>query len=151
VLGTRSFAALAVVGVLAVAGCGGGDGSKSDVESKVNDICKDFNAKAAKLQKATDLKSFAKEGRKLVPEIQRTGNRLGTVKASEDVRKKYGDDYTKFVQNFVQTSAVFGSLLGFAEAGNQTAFNQASKEFDRLDKEGDRLAKKLSFDDCVSS
>jgi hypothetical protein len=148
----RAGAALAVAGVaagLVVSGCGGGD--ETSTKAQVNSICKDFEAKTKSLDSVTDLPGFATEGKKVVPELSKTFDKLKNVKASDDVVKKFKTDYTAFVQNFADTTAAFEAAVTAAEQGDQDTFDQAGAEITRLDKESDALAKKMGFDDCVSS
>jgi hypothetical protein len=141
-------AALAVVGAVALAGCGGG--SQADAAKQVNAICRDFDAKSAAVFKnITDMKSFAAEAPKLGPAITEAGKRLDNVKVSEDVRKKYGADYTRFVRNFAQTISAFADAVAAAQAGDAAAFRKASADGDRLDRAGKPLARKLGFTDCA--
>jgi hypothetical protein len=140
--------ALAVVGAVALPGCGGG--SKEDAAKQVNAICRDFNAKSAAVFKnITDMKSFATEAPKLGPAITEAGRRLDNVKVSEDVKKKYGADYTRFVQNFAQTITAFATAVAAAQAGDEAAFKKAVADGDRLDKEGKPIARKLGFTECA--
>ena len=144
-----SALALMASSVLA-AGCGKSD--KQKVTDEVNGICKDFRKDTSKLfDNVSNLEQFAKQGRKAIPAVDRTGRRLSTVKASKDVREDLGRDYTRFVATFQRTAAAFGAAVASAEARDRRKFNQYVNEIDRLDKQGNRQAKKLGFDECAKS
>jgi hypothetical protein len=141
---------LAASSLLAATGCGKSDRQK--VTDQVNDVCKDFSKDTGKLfDDVGSLKEFARQGRKAIPAVDRTGRRLATVKASDDVRKELGKDYTAFVANFQKTAAAFGRTVGAAEAGDRPKFKQYVTELDKLDNQGNRQAKQLGFDECAKS
>jgi ABC-type transporter Mla subunit MlaD len=145
-----ALALLMASSLLAATGCGKSD--KQKVTDDVNGICKDFRKDTSKLFDNVDnLKQFAKQGRKAIPAVDRTGRRLATVKASKDVREDLGKDYTRFVATFQRTAAAFGAAVASAEAGDKRKFNQYVNEIDRLDKQGNRQARKLGFDECAKS
>jgi hypothetical protein len=145
-----ALALVAAASLLASTGCGKSD--KQKVTDQVNGICKDFRKDTAKLfDNVGSLKEFARQGRKAIPAVDRTGRRLATVKASEDVRKDLGKGYTAFVATFQKTAAAFGAAVGAAEAGDRAKFKQYVNEIDKLDKQGNRQAKKLGFDECAKS
>ena len=145
-----AIALAAASSLLATTGCGKSDRQK--VTDQVNDICTDFRRDTGKLFDGVgSLKEFARQGRKAIPAVDRTGKRLATVKASDDVRKDLGKDYTAFVANFQNTAAAFGRAVGAAEAGDRTKFKQYVTQIDRLDKRGNRQARELGFDECAKS
>jgi hypothetical protein len=146
--GVAAFAVCAVAGGAAIAGCGGGDAN--DTKAQVNKICKDLDAKTTALNNVKDQQGFVTEGKKVIPELQKTLDKLNNVKANDEVRKKSGADYTKFVQNFADTGAAFQAMLAAAEAGDDAAFQQAQTQETKLSADGDALAKKLDFQDCIS-
>ena len=138
-----------VLAVVPVAACGGGSDSKEDLASDVNDICGELRKETRSLDKVKNMKSFAREGRRAVPAIQKAERDLKNVKGSEDLQKEYGDDYNKWLQSFLNTTTAFGAAIASAEQGNATAFRQFADEVDKLDKKADRQAKKLGFDECA--
>jgi hypothetical protein len=150
VLVVSALALMAASSLLAATGCGKSD--KQKVTDEVDGICKDFRKDTGKLfDNVGSLKEFARQGRKAIPAVDRTGRRLATVKASDDVRKDLGKDYTAFVANFQKTAAAFGAAVAAAEAGDRAKFKQYVKQIDRLDKQGNRQAKGLGFDECAKS
>ena len=147
----RAGAALAIVGMsaaLVATGCGGGD--EEDTQAQVNKICKDLENDTKALNSVESEEDFAAEGKKVTPKLDKALEDLQNVKANDDVRKKSGDDYTAFVQNFADTTGVFKQMIAAAEQGDSETFQAGGTELERLDKESDALAKKLGFDDCVS-
>jgi hypothetical protein len=150
VLVASALALLAGSSLLAATGCGKSD--KQKVVDHVNGICKDFRKDTSRLfNDAGSLREFALQGRKAIPAVDRTGKRLATVKASEDVRKDLGNQYTAFVANFQRTAAAFEAAVAAAQAGDKRKFNQYVDQIDRLDKRGNGQAKKLGFDACAKS
>jgi hypothetical protein len=150
VLVASALALLAGSSLLAAASCGKSD--KQKVVDDVNDICKDFRKDTSKLfNDAGSLREFATQGRKAIPAVDRTGKRLATVKASDDVRKDLGDQYTAFVANFQRTAAAFGAAVAAAQSGDKRKFSQYANQIDRLDERGNGQAKKLGFDECAKT
>ena len=146
------LSALAPLAASLLVGTGCGKSDKEKVTDEVNGICKDFRKDTSKLfDDVGSLKQFAKQGRKAIPAVDRTGRRLSTVKASDDVRKDLGKEYTVFVATFQKTAAAFGAAVASAEAGDKRKFNQYVNQIDRLDKQGNRQAKQLGFDECAKS
>jgi hypothetical protein len=133
--------------LLAVPGCG--ESNEDKFRSDVNSICKDLDKDTAALQKAGNLKEIAREGRKAVPAITRAEKRFKDLKAPKDVRDKFGNAYAAFVRTFLETTTNFGSLIVAAEQGDQATAERLAGEIDRLDKSGDKQAKKLGFDECA--
>jgi hypothetical protein len=138
---------VAVLSLFVVAGCGESD--KEKLQADVNAICEDLDNDTKALQKANDLKSIAREGRKAIPAITRAETRFKEVKGSEEATKDFGDDYTAFVATVLETSTRFGQLIVAAEQGDKDTANRLLREIDRLDKKGDRQAEKLGFDKCA--
>jgi hypothetical protein len=121
------------------------------VVDRVNTICTDFRKDTKPLFGRTQsLDDFASRARKAIPAIDRAGRRLATLKAPEKVRKDLGDDYTAFVATFQQQAVAVGAAIGAAEGGNKRQFDQVAHEFDKLDKQSDRQAKELGFNDCAN-
>ena len=144
----RAALALALPSLLTVAGCG--ESGKEDVQSDVNDICKDFRKETRPLFKDVDnFNEFAADGKKALPAVQKADRDLSQVKASEDVRRELGKEYTAFVHNFRQTAATFRGAIQAAEQGNAKAVQELAGEIERLDKESDSQARKLGFDECA--
>lgn len=147
----RSGAVLASLGIAAglFAGCGG---DEEDTASTVNGICKDFNEKTKNLENVdpADPASFAAEAKKAQPAIDETQKELEGVEANEETVKKLGDDYTKFITNFAQTNEIFKQTTAAAESEDLETYEAGLAELERLNTEGDELAKKLKFNDCVS-
>ena len=138
-----------VLAVVPVAACGGGSDSKEDLAKDVNDICGKLRKDTRSLDKAKTMKAFAREGRQAVPAIQKAERDLKNVKGSEDLQKEYGDDYSKWLNSFLQTTTAFGAAIASAEQGNAAAFKQFAGQVDKLDTKADRQAKKLGFDECA--
>jgi hypothetical protein len=150
VLAVSALALLAASSLLAATGCGKSD--KQKVVDEVNGICKDFRKDTSTLfNEAGSLREFATQGRKAIPAVDRTGKRLATVKASDDVRKDLGNQYTAFVANYQRTAAAFGAAVASAEAGDQRKFSEYVKRIDRLDERGNGQARKLGFAECAKS
>ena len=140
---------VSVLAVVPVAACGEGSDSKEDLAKDVNDICSELRAKTRSLNNVKDMKTFAREGRAAVPAIQKAERDLKNVKGSEDLQKEYGDDYTKWLQAFLNTTTAFGAAIASAEQGNEPAFKQFAGQVDKLDDRADAQAKKLNFDECA--
>jgi hypothetical protein len=138
-----------VLAVVPIAACGEGSDSKEDLASDVNDICGQLRKDTRALDKVKDMKTFAREGRKAVPAIQKAERDLKNVKGSEDLQKEYGDDYSKWLQAFLNTTTAFGAAIASAEQGNATAFRQFATQVDKLDTRADRQARKLGFEECA--
>jgi hypothetical protein len=150
VLVRSALALLMASSLLAATGCGKSD--KQKVTDEVNDICKDFRKDTSALfDDVRNLKQFAKQGRKAIPAVDRTGRRLASVKASKDVREDLGKEYTRFVATYQRTAAAFGAAVASAEARDRRKFKQYVSEIDRLDKLGNRQARQLGFDECAKS
>jgi hypothetical protein len=137
-----------VLAVLPVAACGGSD-SKEDLAKDVNGICEDLRKDTRAFDKADTMKEVAVQGRKAVPAIQKAERRLKNVKGTEDLQKEFGDEYSQWLQSFLQTTTAVGAAIASAEQDNEKAFTQFANEVDRLDKKADRQAKKLGFDECA--
>jgi len=150
-LASRARCAAAVVALpalLVAAGCG--ESGKEEVQSDVNAICKDFRTETKGLFENVDgLEGFASEGKKALPAVQKADRELTQIKASEDVRRELGDEYTAFVANFRRVAVAFRGAIQAAEQGNQTAVEEFGADIKRLDKESQRQARKLGFDDCA--
>jgi hypothetical protein len=148
----RLVTALALLPALFLAGAVG-CGGKSDKEKlaeDVNGICKDLEGKLKGLENANSLRQIGLEGKKLIPEVDRAGKRLGKVKAPASVKKDLGDDYTKFVATFRATAVAYGALVGAAEKNDQRSVQVLVRQLDQLNRAGDMQAKKLGFDECAS-
>ena len=148
---TRSSRWLVVsaLAVVPVAACGGGSDSKDDLAKDVNDICAELRQETRSLNNVKNMKTFAREGRAAVPAIQKAERELKNVKGSEDLQKEYGDDYTKWLQAFLNTTTAFGAAIATAEQGNRVAFRQFATQVDKLDDKADAQARKLGFDECA--
>jgi hypothetical protein len=146
----RSGAALPLVCALLLVGGCGGESDKEKLASDVNDICSDLENSLEGLESANSLRQIGRQGKKLIPEVDRATTRLARVKASGDVKKDLGDDYTKFVATFRATAIAYGALVGAAERNDQRSVQTLVGQLDQLDRQGDMQAKKLGFDDCAS-
>ena len=140
---------LSVLAIVPAAACGEGSNSKDELAMDVNGICSELRAKTRSLDDVKSMKAFAREGRQAVPAIQKAERDLKNVKGSEELQKEYGDEYSRWLQTFLQTTTAFGAAIASAEQGNETAFKQFANEVDRLDKKADAQAKKLDFDECA--
>ncbi len=138
-----------VFALVGAAGCGGSD--KESVQNDVNDICADFRKETKSLfeGQVESPEEFAAQGKKALPAIQKADRELTQVKASEDVRKELGTDYTRFVQNFRRTAQIFRVAIQAADQGNTKALGEFAQEIGRLDRESDAQARKLGFDECA--
>lgn len=141
---------LAVVPLLfLVASCGG----KSDEEKladDVNDICRDLERSLQGLRSAGSIQQMGRQGKRLIPAVDRAGKRLANVKASREVRRELGDDYLRFVATFRAQAIAYGAIVGAAEAGDQRSLRKLVGQLDELDRANDRRARDLGFDDCAS-
>jgi hypothetical protein len=143
-------AALSALPVLLLAG---GCGEKSDKEKladDVNVICRDLEGSLEGLEAAGSLQDVGRQGKRLIPSVDRAGKRLANVKASREVRRELGDEYLKFVATFRAQAIAYGAIVGAAESGDQRALQKLVNQLDQLDQANDRRAKRLGFDDCAS-
>ncbi len=146
----RVAAALTALPVVLLAG---GCGEKSDKEKladDVNSICRDLEGSLEGLESAGSLQQLGREGKRLIPAVDRAGKRLANVKGSREARRELGDDYLKFVATFRAQAIAYGALVGAAESGDQRALQKLVMQLDELDRANDQRAKQLGFDDCAS-
>ena len=146
----RLSVALAALALVAVFGACGGKSDKERLADDVNEICRDLKGSLEQLQSANSLEEIGRQGKRLIPEVDRAGKRLANVKASRDVRRELGDDYLKFVATFRAQAIAYGAIVAAAERNDQTSLQKLVAQLDQLDRANDRRAEDLGFDDCAS-
>lgn len=146
----RVVAALTAVFALFLLAACGGKSDKEKLADDVNDICRDLERSLKGLESAGSIQQIGRQGKRLIPAVDRAGKRLANVKASREVRRELGDDYLKFVATFRAQAIAYGAIVGAAEAGDRRSLQKLVTQLDELDRANDRRAKDLGFDDCAS-
>jgi hypothetical protein len=143
---SRIGAAGAAIFVLALAGCGGGKDSAHKAFAKQLDaICKDDNAKLAKLKipaKASDIPAYVSAA---VPIVQDEATRLGQLKAPSDQKA----NVTAAKGILAKQVSVAQRMAGLAASGDTAGIQKLINQNSNLHSDGQKLAKKMGSKECA--
>lgn len=134
------------------AGCGDGSkdngkaGSDSEFRSEVDNICKDTTTAVEGLDPSTPA-----DAKKVQAAIKDADKRLRELKVSEDVQKKFGDDYTAFYANFAKQAQLIDAYVTAVGEEDTATADEASGQLDALDKESTTIAKRMGLTECAKS
>jgi hypothetical protein len=141
--------ALAGVGTLMLAACGGSSGSTStnaaaSFTSKATAICDSVNNQIAALPKIHTNADALKVG---AQELSITGPAVTKMKALAAPSDKQSQ-FTKWTSNLSQSVAINTQLLASLKAGDQAKFNALAPQSKSLNVKGNALAKALGLSAC---
>jgi hypothetical protein len=147
---TGIWGALAVGAALAVTGCGGGSKSlnKSDLDAKVNKICKDTDAQQNKIKPPSDFATNPKAAADYLTAIQKVEkdgiSQLKGLKPDDSVKA----DYNAYLADNDHALALLDTALSKAKAKDASGLKDVQTLGNYLTNTVRPLEKKLGFTDC---
>jgi hypothetical protein len=143
---SRIGAAGAAISVLALAGCGGGkDSAHKAFASQLDAICKQDNAKLAKLtipQKASDIPAYVSAA---IPIVQDESTRLGQLKAPADQQANVQQAQGILAKQV----SVARQMSGLAASGDNAGIQRLINQNSGLHTQAQKLAKKMGSKECA--
>ena len=144
-------AALAILVVLALAGCGGGGGSsssrlsKSEFDSKANEICDTYQKKINDVQQPKNVNGIPGYIDKVLPIVEEGTSKLDDLKPPKDMEAKVNAWLS--IQNGQIDQAK--RLRAAAEKGDLAKVTKIANEADASNKRGNDLAREIGATTCA--
>ena len=140
----RLVLALAAVGLLA--GCGGGEErlSRAEFVSQADAVCRKYEARLDALGQPTNVEQLRSFADKALPIAKDGREELGDLNPPEELEETYdawlehGDDAIDIVER----------LRDAAADGDQAEIQRIAQDAERTDRESNRLAAELGFEQC---
>ena len=135
---------------VAAAGCGGGGGgskslTKAEYGSKLNQICKDYNAKVKEIGQPASIEELGTKGGKLLTEFEKAISKAEKLEPPSELK----DTADKFIVDARQLTDLLDKLIAAAKANDAATITQIGGKADALSKEGDRLGTELGAPACA--
>jgi hypothetical protein len=124
---------------LAVAGCGGGGNalSKAEYSAKLNQICKDLNAKNKEIGEPNSLDELVAKGPQLADEFQTAIDKAKKLKPPAELK----DAADRFISLSQQIHDKIDGLLDAAKKKDAKKLDEIGSSIDPLDKESNQIAR----------
>ena len=141
----------AVLGLLALAGCGSDDGgdrlSREAFVERASKICRDSNTRIEAIDEPEGLDDVAAFVDRATAELDKGLDELRDLKPPEELQA----DFDRFLALGARTRDVAGELKKAAAAGDEKELQAAGEKGDRIDAESDRVARRIGLDACAES
>jgi hypothetical protein len=143
-------ALLALLVVLFLAACGGGGGgssrlSKSEFDTKANEICDQFQKKLGKLDQPNDIKDVPAYLDKALPLLREGTSKLDDLNPPEELQSK-ADEWIQVLNDQVGQAE---SMKKAADKGDIGEVGRIANEADAKNKRGNQLAAQLGATACA--
>ena len=144
-------AVLATLIVLLLAACGGGGGggssrlSKSEFDSKANEICDKYQKKINDVPQPKNLKNIPAYIDKVLPIVEEGTSKLDDLQPPKDMQSKV-DAWVTIQKGQVDQAK---RLKAAAEKGDFAAVTKIANEADASNKRGNDLAREIGATSCA--
>jgi hypothetical protein len=139
---------LATICLLAVAaGCGGGDGERSDWAEGANAACREANAEAEEIPEPETPEQVTAAVQRFAGVARRLNARLRALRPAPDERERAD----RMVAAYARVIPILQGMADALRQGDQPTFQMLQTRARELGSEGDRLANMLGANDCVYS
>ena len=133
---------------LAAAGCGGGGSktlSKEEYGSKLNQICKDYNARVKAIGRPNSIAELGAKGPKLLDEFKGAISKAEKLEPPSELKAKAD----KFIADAKQLTGILSQLIDAAKKNDRAKVGEIGVNADALSKESDSLGKQLGAPACA--
>jgi hypothetical protein len=137
---------LATICLLAVAaGCGGGDGERSDWAEGANAACREANAEAEEIPEPETPEQVIAAVQSFEGVARRLDARLRALRPAPDERERAA----RMVAAYARVIPILEGMADALRQGDRPTFQMLQRRAQELGSEGDRLANMLGANDCA--
>lgn len=140
--------ALLVVALATITGCGSDDGgdrlSRAEFVRQADAICTRYEARLDALGQPTNVAELRSFADRALPIAREGREELGKLNPPEDLDQTYDD----WLAEGDQAIDIVERLRDAAEDGDQAEIQQIAREAQETDRESNRLAAELGFEQC---
>jgi hypothetical protein len=133
---------------LAAAGCGGGGSktlSKEEYGSRLNQICKDYNAKVKEIGAPSSIAELSSKGPKLLDEFGKAVAKAEKLKPPSELKAKAD----KFIADAKELTGLLNQVIAAAKKNDTAKVQEIGAKADALTKESDSLGTELGASACA--